>query len=151
MGCGSSTMVVEEERRVPVPDKGAPQAQSSDDPRLDAEGFNRWCNQQASTGEVAIAWLKVGYARKIARRGERLKRRQDLPREALHKGAPPQDAMLYFVLHSWSCLDEPDYTGLKLRELVKILDGEEVQVPSFRSRSSAAASLTWPTRPCSTC
>ena len=83
---------------------------SNKDPRWDTDGFNRW----GSEGE--IAWVKVGYLRKLAAANRAWARRQDLPTDALHIGVPPENVQLYAVSMIWGesqVHSDPDGTRLR--------------------------------------
>ena len=73
----------------------------------------------------AMAWLRVGYAREVARAHGILGTRKELPRHALHPGPPPPGVQLFAVSWPWHAFWHPDPLGEQLREMVAILDREE--------------------------
>lgn len=105
------------------------------DLRWDDAGFKKWADT-SNEGRHAIAWLKVGYVRDLARKaGATLPHRQALERipGAFHLGAPPDDIELYYVAFAWqssstddaapeACSADPH--GYILRDVVAVLEQE---------------------------
>ena len=98
------------------------------DPRWDHDNFQATMNF-AKDGEYAVAFIYVGYLRKLAASGQAAPTRHELPQEARHLGAPPISAQLFKVSEPWLCGREfkgnvlhADPRGDHLRALVTVLD-----------------------------
>ena len=93
------------------------------DPRWDEPGFNVWCGYRKE-GKHAVAWVSVGYLRKLAASDGYFVRRQELELVpgALHLGAPPREVSLFTVCYGWETSWHPDPTGQRLRDAVAVLD-----------------------------
>ena len=119
-----------------VPPALAVVAAEKSDPRWDDAGFKTWADVSID-GRHAIAWLKAGFVRDLARKeGARLPHRQALERipGAFHLGAPADDVELYYVSFAWqsyanddsagpySCSADPQ--GHILRDMAAVLEQE---------------------------
>ena len=87
--------------------------------RWDAEGFAKWCN------DAQVAWVRVGYLRKLARERQVLRRRQEIAPECLVVGAPPDGVQLHSPSQKWASCDHVDPEGFYLTQIVATLDKDE--------------------------
>jgi len=77
----------------------------------DTLGFEDFCTR----GE--IAWLRVGYIKRLAEQGGPFPRRQELPVGCFLIGVPPHGLRRFVTSHGWESEVHPSPSGAKMRRL----------------------------------
>jgi len=115
MGCCAASKAAEPELRV-----------SGRDLRWDTLGFEEMTAELVGELHVFV-WVRVGFLRSLAQRGEVIPHRQEMPAEGLHLGTPPATAQLFNVSWTWQTDEHPDPRSTQLREMVAMLDRDDVR------------------------
>lgn len=87
------------------------------DPRWNQASFEAWATS------ANVAWLKVSHLRRACRASRALGKRGDLPAEAVHRGAPPENVELFAVAATALAANPADEdSAVTLSEMQDVVD-----------------------------